>query len=52
VVIARILFAKDVEGKSYQQIADELNAEGIATFSGKGTWQKGNIGRFYKGEKD
>jgi hypothetical protein len=48
-IIARIRQAVDDEKKSYQQIANELNAEGIATFSGKGTWQKGNIGRFYKG---
>jgi Helix-turn-helix domain/Recombinase len=47
--IARIRQAKDVEGKSYQQIANEFNAEGIPTFSGKGTWEKGSVHRFYKG---
>jgi Recombinase len=51
-IIARIRHARDVEGKSYQQIANELNAEGIATFSGRGTWEKGNVGRFYKGKQD
>lgn len=29
---------------SYQAIADQLNAEGIPTFSRKGRWQKGTIG--------
>jgi hypothetical protein len=47
-IIARIRHAKDTEGKSYQQIADELNTDGIATFSGRGRWEKGNVGRFYK----
>ncbi len=51
-IIARIRYAKDTEGKSYQQNADGLNAEGIATFSGRGTWEKGNVGRFYKGKAD
>jgi Recombinase len=48
-IITRIRQAKDAEGKSFQQIANELNAEGIATFSGKGVWQKGSVERFYKG---
>ena len=47
-IIARIRQAKDVEGKSYQRIADELNAAEISTFSGKGTWEKGSVHRFYK----
>jgi hypothetical protein len=47
--MARIRRAKDVEGKSYQQIANEFNAEGIPTFSGKGIWQKGTVEHFYKG---
>jgi hypothetical protein len=47
-IIARIRHAKDVEGKSYQHIADELNTAGIPTFSGKGTWEKGSVYRFYK----
>jgi Recombinase len=47
-IIARIRRAKDVEGKSYQRIADELNAAEISTFSGKGTWEKGSVHRFYK----
>jgi excisionase family DNA binding protein len=48
-VVARIRHARDVEKKSYQQIAHELNAAGVPTISGKGTWQKGNVERFYKG---
>jgi excisionase family DNA binding protein len=48
-ITVRIRHARDVEKKSYQQIAGELNAAGIPTFSGKGTWQKGNVERFYKG---
>jgi hypothetical protein len=51
-IIDRIRHAKDVEGKSYQYIADELNAARIPTFSGKGQWQKGNVERFYKGKQD
>ena len=51
-IIARIQHAKDVEGKSFQKIADELNATHIPTFSGKGTWQKGNVERFYKRKTD
>jgi excisionase family DNA binding protein len=30
-------------GLSFQAIADQLNAEGIPTLSGKGRWQKGTI---------
>jgi hypothetical protein len=48
-IIARIRHARDVEGKSYPQIAEELNEAGIPTFSGRGRWQKGNVERFYKG---
>jgi Recombinase len=51
-IIARIRRAKDVEGKSLAQIAHELNTEGIPTFSGRGTWEKGNVGRFYRESKD
>jgi hypothetical protein len=47
-IIARIQHAKDVEGKPFQKIADELNAQSIPTFSGKGLWGKGNVERFYK----
>ena len=52
IIIARIRQAIDDEKKSYQQVADELNAEKIATFSGRGTWGKGTVGRFYKGKTD
>jgi len=32
------------DGVSFQAIADQFNAEGIPTLSGKGRWQKGTIG--------
>jgi hypothetical protein len=51
-IIARIRQAKDVEKQSYQQIANALNQAGIATFSGRGLWQKGSIERYYKGKTD
>jgi hypothetical protein len=47
-VIARIRHTRDVEHKQFQQIADELNAAGIATFSGRGQWSKANVRRFYQ----
>jgi Resolvase, N terminal domain/Recombinase len=37
----RALYA---EGHTLQEIANQLNAEGVLTISGKGTWQKGTIG--------
>ena len=45
-----MITAKDTMHLSCQKIADILNAHGIPTFSGKGTWQKGNVERFYKGK--
>jgi hypothetical protein len=51
-IIARIRRAIDVEEKSYQQVANELNTENIPTFSGRGRWEKGNVGRFYKSKND
>jgi hypothetical protein len=51
-IIDWIIVAKDAMRLSYQKIADTLNAQGIPTFSGKGTWQKGNVERFYKGKAD
>jgi hypothetical protein len=51
-IIARIRHAVDDEKKSYQQVANDLNAENIPTFSGRGTWEKGNVGRFYKSQHD
>jgi hypothetical protein len=32
------------EGLSLQAMANQLNAEGVPTLSGKGRWQKGTIG--------
>jgi hypothetical protein len=51
-IIARIHHAKDAEGKSYQKIADELNEEGIPTFSGRGEWQKGTVANLLRSERD
>jgi hypothetical protein len=51
-IIARMHRAKDVEGKSFQKIADEWNAKHIPTLAGKGIWRKGNVVRFYKGKTD
>jgi hypothetical protein len=48
-IIDWIKGAKDARGLSYQKIADALNEQGIPTFSGQGTWQKGNVERFHKG---
>jgi hypothetical protein len=50
-IIARIRHAKDIEGKSSSPIADEVKAEGMATFSGRGTCEKSNVSRFYKAKK-
>jgi hypothetical protein len=38
------LRAMQAEGLSLQAIANQLNAEGVPTLSGKGRWQKGTIG--------
>jgi hypothetical protein len=48
-VIARIRHARDVLKKTFPQIAEELNAAAIPTFSGRGLWDKGNVRRFYRG---
>jgi hypothetical protein len=47
-IIAHIRQARDVEHKQFQEIAEELNAAGIPTFSGRGQWGKGSVGRFYR----
>jgi hypothetical protein len=47
-----MITAKDARRLSYQKITDALNAQGIPTFSGRGTWQKGNVERAYKGKTD
>jgi hypothetical protein len=47
-IITRIRQAIDDKKKTYQQVANELNADNIPTFSGRGKWEKGNVGRFYK----
>jgi hypothetical protein len=51
-IIARIRQAVDDEKQSYQQVANALNADNIPTFSGRGKWEKGNVGRFYKAKTD
>jgi len=38
------LRAMQAEGLSLQKIADRLHSDGVPTLSGKGRWQKGNIG--------
>jgi Helix-turn-helix domain/Recombinase len=40
------------EGLSLQAIANQLNAEGIPTLSGKGRWQKGTIGNLLAQAED
>jgi hypothetical protein len=35
---------------SYQAIANQLNAEGVPTLSGRGRWQMGTIGNLLKEE--
>ena len=42
-LVAR-LQAMHAQGLSHQAIATQLNAEGVPTLSGKGTWQKGTVG--------
>jgi excisionase family DNA binding protein len=37
------LRAMHARGLSHQAIATRLNAEGVPTLSGKGTWQKGTV---------
>ena len=51
-IIARIRHAKDIEGKSFQKIADELNANSIPTMSGRSIWKSGSVERYYKGRKN
>jgi hypothetical protein len=46
-VMARIRHAREVEEKSYQQIADELNAAGIPTATGQGQWHRASVRHFY-----
>jgi hypothetical protein len=38
-------------GMSLQTIADQLNAQGIPTLSGKGRWQKSTIGNLLAQEE-
>jgi hypothetical protein len=42
------LRAMQAEGLSLQAIANQLNAEGVPTLSGKGHWQKGTIANLLK----
>jgi hypothetical protein len=47
------LRALQAEGLSLQAIANQLNAEGVPTLSGKGRWQKGTIGNLLaQGQED
>jgi hypothetical protein len=36
------------EGMSYQQITDKLIEQGTPTMSGRGSWKRGSLMRFYK----
>jgi hypothetical protein len=42
--VLKRLRAMQAEGLSLQAMANQLNAEGVPTLSGKGQWQKGTIG--------
>jgi hypothetical protein len=42
-LLAQIRVRK-AEGRTLQAIAAQLNAEGVPTISGRGTWQAGTIG--------
>lgn len=42
--VLRRLRAMKAEGLSLQAMATQLNADGIPTLSGRGTWQKGTVG--------
>jgi excisionase family DNA binding protein len=45
------LRAMKAAGLSLQAIANQLNAEGVPTLSGKGQWQKGTIGDMLQAEE-
>lgn len=47
-VIAHIISIRD-EGNTYKYIADKLNSEGVATFSGKGKWYTQTVHKVVKG---
>jgi excisionase family DNA binding protein len=39
------------EGHSLQTIADQMNAEGVPTLTGRGRWQKGTVGKLLAQEE-
>jgi transcriptional regulator with XRE-family HTH domain len=48
--VLRRIRALKAEGLSLQHIADRLNADGVPTLSGRGTWQRGTIANLLKGK--
>jgi hypothetical protein len=42
--ILRRIRALRASGLSLQPIADRLNADGVPTLSGRGSWRKGTVG--------
>jgi Recombinase len=51
-VLQRLRTMHTDEGLSLQAIANQLNAEGVPTLSGKGRWQKGTIGNLLAQEEE
>lgn len=49
--ILQRLRALQAEGLSLQAIANQLNADGVPTLSGRGQWQKGTISNLLKEDK-
>ena len=50
-LLTRIRAMRYDHGLSFRAIADQLNAEGVPTLSGKGSWQKGTISNLLSGRK-
>jgi hypothetical protein len=50
-LLTRIRAMRYDHGLSFRAIADQLNAEGVPTLSGKGNWQKGTISNLLSGRK-
>jgi hypothetical protein len=43
--MAALVAQMRTSGLSFQQIADQLQAEGVRTLSGKGAWNKGTVAK-------
>lgn len=46
------LQAMEVQGLSHQAMAQQFNAEGVPTLSGRGRWQAGTIGKWLAEAKE